>query len=132
MARWRGESTEVVIYRERIERKNQGLRGDLQETSSHLARLWAFDETRRLLASKTDANRDKAIKLAASYQLVTPATGAVVLETAEQYQRAGLEPVPQNSVPTIPEPEEWALMIVAALVVLWMTIGRKFARRFAW
>lgn len=132
MARWRGESKEVVIYRERIERKNQGLRGDLQETSSHLARLWAFDETRRLLASKTDANRDKAIKLAASYQLVTPATGAVVLETAEQYQRAGLEPVPQNSVPTIPEPEEWALMIVAALVVLWMTIGRKFARRFAW
>lgn len=125
-ARWRGESKQVVIFREKVDRKNQELQNDLQETSSHLARLWAFDETRRLLASKDDSKFDKAVKLAASYQLVTPATGAVVLETKEQYERAGLQPVAQNSVPTIPEPEEWLLMIVAVLVLLWIPLRRRF------
>ncbi|MGH9800782.1 MAG: PEP-CTERM sorting domain-containing protein, partial [Blastocatellia bacterium] len=71
----------------------------------------------------------EAVKLAAAYQLVTPVSGAVVLETAEQYQRAGLEPVPPNSVPTIPEPEEWLLMFVALAVLLWMTCRRRFAWR---
>ena len=83
-------------------------------------------ETRRLLASNADDKFEQAVKLAASYQLVTPATGAVVLETKEQYERAGLQPVPQNSVPTIPEPEEWLLMIVAASVLLWVTLRRRF------
>ncbi len=128
-ARWRGESKQVFIFREKVERKNQELRDDLQETSSHLARLWAFDETRRLLATKDSEKLDQAVKLAASYQLVTPATGAVVLETAEQYERAGLQPVPPNSVPTIPEPEEWLLMIVAMSVLSWLTLRRRFSQR---
>lgn len=126
--RWRGESKQLLIRRERVARQRQELQKDLQETSSHLARLWAFDETHRLIADK-DING--AIKLAASYQLVTPVSGAIVLETAEQYQRAGLEPVPTNTVPTIPEPEEWALMFVALAVLLWMTCRRRFAWRSA-
>lgn len=127
-ARWRGETKQLVIRRERVARQRQELSKDLQETSSHLARLWALDETRRLIADKKIEN---AIQLAASYQLVTPVSGAVVLETAEQYKRAGLEPVPPNSVPTIPEPEEWLLMFVALAVLLWMTCRRRFAWRSA-
>ncbi|MFN0111853.1 MAG: VIT domain-containing protein [Blastocatellia bacterium] len=127
-ARWRGQSKQIVIHREKAENRQQEQRKDLQQTSSHLARLWAFDETRRLIAAK---QTDAAVKLAATYQLVTPVSGAVVLETAEQYQRAGLEPVPPNSVPTIPEPEEWLLMFVALAVLLWMTCRRRFAWRSA-
>ncbi|MGH9903697.1 MAG: hypothetical protein ACRD68_17960, partial [Pyrinomonadaceae bacterium] len=61
-----------------------------KETSAHLARLWANDEVSRLITRERDGN-EKAILLAAHYQLVTPVSGAVVLETQEQYRRAGLE-----------------------------------------
>ena len=44
---------------------------------------------------------------------MTPLSGAVVLETSAQYQQAGLEPVEPGSVPTIPEPETWAMLAVA-------------------
>jgi hypothetical protein len=43
-----------------------------------------------------------------------------VLETQQQYDAAGLQPVPEGTVPTIPEPEEWALMLVALGVLLYM------------
>lgn len=125
-ARWQGTTKQLLIRREKVARQRQELQKELQETSAHLARLWALDETRRLIAT----NRiNDAVKLAAAYQLVTPVSGAVVLETDEQYKRAGLEPVPPNSVPTIPEPEEWLLMFVALAVLLWMTCRRRFTWR---
>ena len=63
---------------------------------------------------------DEAITLAARYQLVTPVTGAVVLETAEQYRASGLAPVDAGSVPTIPEPGMVALLIVAGGFLIWL------------
>ena len=49
-----------------------------------------------------------------------PVSGAVVLENQQQFKAAGLEPVDSSSVPTVPtvpEPETWALMIVVAAVI---------------
>jgi hypothetical protein len=63
---------------------------------------------------------DEAITLAARYQLVTPVTGAVVLETADQYRASGLEPVDAGTVPTIPEPEMVALLTVAGAFLIWI------------
>jgi hypothetical protein len=91
--------------------------------------LWAFDEVTNLLRLGDGRSSDTAMKLASSYQLVTPLTGAVVLETQEQYQRAGLEPVNPGTVPTIPEPEEWLLMLSALLVLSWILIRRRFSCR---
>ncbi|MEQ9318646.1 MAG: hypothetical protein RIF41_05780, partial [Polyangiaceae bacterium] len=84
-------------------------------TSDHLARLWAADETE---ARRRRGETDEATDLAMRYQLVTPVTGAVVLESAGQYDEAGLQPVDPESVPTVPEPETWALLIVAFGVLL--------------
>ena len=103
--------------------------GNSKETSKHLARLWAFDEVANLLRLGEDKSSDAAMKLASSYQIVTPLTGAVVLETQEQYQRAGLAPVSPGTVPTIPEPEEWLLMLSALLVLSWILLRRRFACR---
>jgi len=64
---------------------------------------------------------DEATSLAVRYQLVTPVSGAVVLETAEQYRAAGLQPVDAGTVPTIPEPEMVALLIVAGAFLIWLT-----------
>jgi len=91
-----------------------------KETSAHLTRLWANDEIKRLLANKSPANGKAALDLAIKYQLVTPVSGAVVLETKEQYDQFGLRPVEANSVPTIPEPEEYLLFGVVMSLIIWM------------
>jgi hypothetical protein len=89
-------------------------------TTDHLARLWANDEVARILAPRDESLTNAAVTLAARYQLVTPVTGAVVLETAEQYRAAGLEPVDAGTVPTIPEPEMVVLLIVAGAFMIWI------------
>jgi hypothetical protein len=96
------------------------------ESNLHLARLWAFDEIHRLARS---GDHQRAVELAALYQLVTEVSGAVVLETAEQYKQAGLQPVSPNSVPVVPEPGTWALLIVGAIVLLAYQRRRRTALR---
>ncbi|HEU4835398.1 MAG TPA: VIT domain-containing protein [Pyrinomonadaceae bacterium] len=91
------------------------------QTSDHLARLWANDEVLRVLALRDESLTDEATALAVRYQLVTPVSGAVVLETAEQYRASGLQPVDAGTVPTIPEPEMVALLIVAGAFLIWLT-----------
>jgi hypothetical protein len=114
-----GEYARTILQREKIGMTEFRPDGDFKHTSGHLARLWAYEEALKLCASKQpDADR-QAIELATSYQLVTPKTGAVVLETSEQFKRHGLTPAKATDVPTIPEPEFWMLMavIVAALLI---------------
>ncbi len=94
-----------------------------KETSKHLVRLWANDEVNRILASERDEK--KAVELAMKNQLVTPVTGAVVLETQQQYDQFGLKPVDKNTVPTIPEPETYLLIAVILGVFLWLMATRK-------
>jgi hypothetical protein len=85
--------------------------------SRHLARLWALGEIRRLSANR---DHEAARQLATRYQLVTPISGAVVLETKEQFQAAGLSSADPMTVPTVPEPSTWLLILLgsAALLVL--------------
>jgi hypothetical protein len=101
----------------------------VKETSAHLSRLWANDEVGRLIAGREKDGIDKAMKLATEYQLVTPVSGAVVLETQEQYRQAGLQPVEAGTVPTIPEPEMVMLMAVVAAIFLWMFYRQRMMLR---
>lgn len=87
-----------------------------KETSAHLVRLWANEEVSRLLENNEDKN---ALDLSVKYQLVTPVSGAVVLETAAQYEQFGLKPVEAGTVPTIPEPEEYLLFAVVIMILGW-------------
>jgi len=125
-AGWNGAARELVFVRERVEGGKLAARAGAAASSSHLARLWARDEVMRLTSPEI-RRIDDAIKLASTYQLVTPVTGAVVLERKEQYEAAGLEPVKAGSVPTIPEPEEWLLMMVVAIVLTWAMLNRRRA-----
>ncbi|OYW53983.1 MAG: hypothetical protein B7Y80_00690 [Hyphomicrobium sp. 32-62-53] len=85
--------------------------------SSHIVRLWAHDEILALMMKDPEGNRTEATRLAADLRLVTPVSGAVVLETAAQYQAANLNPVDKGTVPTVPEPHEWALIILAMMLL---------------
>lgn len=87
------------------------------QTSDHLARLWAFERIKALSFSEKKADINKAIALAMDYQLVTPVSGAVVLENERQYSEAGLKPADPSTVPTIPEPEVWMLLTVVFLIL---------------
>ncbi|GAA5481387.1 VIT domain-containing protein [Haloferula sargassicola] len=79
------------------------------EVWSQLARQWAMEQA--------ESGEPEASKTAAAYQLVTPVSGAVVLETQEQYEQAGLEPADPAaaaSIPTVPEPSTALLVAIAA------------------
>jgi len=91
----------------------------LPKTTSHVARLWASDEVNRLAQTGKPADLAEAGRLAASYLLVTPVTGAVVLETRQQYKEADLEPADPNAVPAVPEPGTWVLVLAGLPCLLW-------------
>jgi hypothetical protein len=112
-ARWSGSAKEWSWTRERLASSSQpeGERG--RKSSKHLARLWAADEVTRLIAAQ---RREEAVAVAARYQLVTPVSGAVVLESRQQFEQAGLQPAAPDTVPTVPEPGVVALLLVAALM----------------
>ncbi len=126
-ARFSGGAQQFTTTRAKLPSLPQMTSNNSKETSKHLARLWASGEVMNLLRAGDGQSSEAAMKLASGYQLVTPLTGAVVLETREQYQRAGLEPVKSGSVPTIPEPEEWLLMLTALLILSWILFRRRFA-----
>jgi hypothetical protein len=115
---WGSGQGAFIVTRERIEKAGGELPAE-GRTSDHLARLWANDEVGRLIRIGGIEARRAAVGLAQDYQLVTPVSGAVVLETRQQYRAAGLEPVPEGSVPTIPEPEEWLLIVIALAVLVY-------------
>ncbi len=123
-SRFSGESRQFTVTRSKLPGDRRAISSDSKETSKHLARLWALDEVTNLMRLGDDKSSETAMKLASSYQLVTPLTGAVALETQEQYRRAGLEPVAPGSVPTIPEPEEWLLMLSALSAIFWALFRR--------
>ena len=122
-----GGGSRLRLVRDRIAAGEPLAGGKSKEASTHLARLWADDEVRRLAATDEAGKIEEATTLAAKFQIVTPVSGAVVLENAEQYRQAGLTPVDAGSVPTIPEPEVVLLIGVVALVLLWM--NRHMLRR---
>jgi len=121
-ALWRGEARSLEWIRERLEAGAMPEAERGRKSSRHLARLWAEDEISRLV----DRNhREEAAKMGAQYQLVTPVTGAVVLETQQQFEEAGLKPVAAETVPSVPEPGTLALLAVAGVMVF----GRRLLRR---
>ena len=60
-------------------------------------------------------------ELAARYQLVTPFSGAVVLETQQQYKDHGLTPADGDAtpkVPSVPEPSTGLLVMLATAAAM--------------
>jgi hypothetical protein len=120
--KWNTSAPEVVLRR--YVAPVQLARGS--RVSTHLADLWARDEVAREL-SKIDQT-DKALKTAVNYRVVTPISGAVVLQTDQDYVNAGLDPnQATDQVPTVPEPEFWLLLIVVAAVGMFELRRRKLA-----
>ncbi len=98
---------------------------EAHESSLHLVRLWAAERVQELVAENKPTNAAEAIRTALDYHLVTPVSGAVVLESAQQYAEANLQPVAPGTVPTIPEPELWWLIAVVAAALAGLIIKQR-------
>jgi hypothetical protein len=84
--------------------------------SPHIVRLWGAGKLAAGGAFR-DEERTQAIALAHQLNIITPVSGAVVLETEEDYKRNGL-PVPSaDKVPSVPEPHEWAMIAIVILLI---------------
>jgi hypothetical protein len=114
----------------RLERVPAGTRRDgAEKTSAHLVRLWAREEVARRDAAAP--NGGGPADLAVRYSLVTPWSGAVVLETAQQFEEAGLTPGSPQEVPTIPEPSMVVLLVAAAALLALVARSRSRWRAVA-
>ena len=116
----RADLAEFLAGRTRAIRRVQAEEADVGALGSeHIARLWASERVLDLMRANPTGNRAAALALATRYRLVTPVSGAVVLETQRQYDESQLAPVSNATVPTIPEPHEWALALLACAALLW-------------
>ncbi|MCC7375317.1 MAG: hypothetical protein IT581_11745 [Verrucomicrobiales bacterium] len=97
------------------------------QTAGHLARLWASSEVQRL---GRERQKTEATTLAARHQLVTSASGAVVLENRTQFTQAGLTPVDPATVPVVPEPAPIHLVLLALALSCLRRTPRHRRRRF--
>jgi hypothetical protein len=88
---------------------------DSAEASFHIVRSWANQRIRELIRG---GDGSEAVRMAQRYQLVTPVSGAVVLETAKQFEEAGLKPGDFENSPTVPEPATMALVGIGAAMLL--------------
>jgi len=124
-----GREERITAVRTRETNVNPAALGGV-ETSDHLARLWASERIDALLHPVSGmppgaADRKQALALAAGYRLVTPVSGAVVLDSqAEMDALAGSDPN-QSQVPTVPEPETWALLALVALLLVYAVRARR-------
>ncbi|MEQ1895557.1 MAG: hypothetical protein ABL998_23705, partial [Planctomycetota bacterium] len=87
----------------------------------HLRALWASGEIERLLR-EAPREKQRVVELATQEHLVTRVSGAVVLESAQQFAEHGLDPIDASALPSVPEPEEWLLLCVAAGAFAWVLV----------
>lgn len=100
-------------------------------TSDHLARLWAADRIDALVhpasgAPPARADEAQAVALASRYHLVTAVSGAVALDSQADTDAVGGGTPTWSGIPTVPEPETWALL---ALVAVLLAIAIRARRR---
>lgn len=85
---------------------------------THLAALWANSRVLELLRDGDPTDKSEAVGLATAYRVVTPVSGAVVLENQRQYDQFGLDNPNAPSSPNVPEPATWVLMALGLLALL--------------
>lgn len=88
----------------------------------HLARLFAYNDIMRKVGTdffKDNFVNDDLVKEATSAYVVSPVSSLIVLETQKDYDRFGIEDMnnslhnaTKNSSGAVPEPHEWALILI--------------------
>lgn len=127
--RFSKEGTEMSVVRERIEASPKGALAERE-----LGVLWAAGRVRELMLGGHPVRLKEAKEFATGWQIVTPVSSAVVLESKEQYTEAGLTPVGESSVPVamdsvpgVPEPSQ-VILLVVVFVIAGLAVGWRFRK----
>lgn len=104
----------------------------------HLLRLFAYNHILQQIGPRYFCQgdiEDELIAEAAQANIVSPVSSLIVLETQADYERFDIQKskdslgnASMNASGAVPEPEEWALIILALLIVAFMTIKPYFLR----
>ena len=98
----------------------------------HLARLFAYNNIMRQVGPgyfNEDFVNDALVREASTAYVVSPVSSLIVLETVADYQRFGIRDegdslfnASKQSTGAVPEPHEWALIILFVLFVIYVRI----------
>ncbi len=113
-----------------------------EKAPDHLLRLFGYNDVLKKLGPDyfkgDDFIRDELIKEAAEAYVVTPLSSMIVLETQEDYDRFGIDKAENsldnakiNSSGAVPEPHEWALIILGILIGLFF-IRKELKKKYDW
>jgi XrtN system VIT domain protein len=104
----------------------------------HVLRLFAYNHVLQQIGARyfsKDFIEEELIAEAAQANIVTPVSSLIVLETQEDYKRFDIQKskdslgnASMNGSGAVPEPEEWALIILAALIIGYFTLKPYFLR----
>ena len=110
----------------------------------HLMRLFAYNHIMQRGCSKFLDNNipedDTLVEEAKAAYIVTPLSSLIVLESKKDYDRFDIHPENKNnsllnastgSKGSVPEPHEWALIILALITVVYMKMGKRMKLVFA-
>jgi hypothetical protein len=97
-------------------------------SSLHVARLWGAQE---IGAAAEPRDRAKSVALAHRLNIVTPVSGAVVLERDDEYKANGLAVPGAADVPTVPEPGFWIMLAIVAILGAGLWCRRRPTPAFA-
>jgi len=95
----------------------------------HLMRLFAYNHVMKETGrnNQTDSLNEDRVKEAQEAYIVSPVSSLVVLESAQDYERfdikdseKSLHNATSKSTGAVPEPHEWALIIMALLLALYV------------
>jgi XrtN system VIT domain protein len=114
-------------------------RTDVESVSSapdHLLRLFAYNkimqECGRNYFTTGDFVENKLIDIANEAYIVSPISSLIVLETINDYERFNIDEnknslknASTQSAGAVPEPHEWALIIILALTMLFLFYKRR-------
>lgn len=104
--------------------------GTATNAPDHLLRLFSYNQVLKSIGKnyfKNDYLEEEIIKEATLGNVVTPISSLIVLETLHDYERFGIDENKDslgnadiNASGAVPEPHEWALIILGLLFLTWM------------
>jgi XrtN system VIT domain protein len=136
------ESAERIVLHDSkvaITKKKTGVESKASNNApDHLARLFAYNNIMRQVGIhyfNDDFISEELVNEASTAYVVSPVSSLIVLETQKDYERFGIEDkvnslhnATKQATGAVPEPHEWALVMIFLLFVVYLKIRRNKLR----
>jgi XrtN system VIT domain protein len=131
------ETEDTIVLHDaklKLTRQRSGTNAPPNSAPDHLARLFAYNDIMRRVGAgyfKEDFINEALVEEASKAYVVSPVSSLIVLETRADYDRFGihdtknsLQNATKDASGAVPEPHEWALIILFAAFVIYLKVRR--------